>query len=488
MTTADEGTAADMNKNRTKSPLTGLRKLSTDPGAALAIRNVLAKTLQAAASGIVDETAYIRIGMPPAPSYTYADAEARVTPIQIETFGYELVAKDILRDIDRHPSGGFKFFPTKQGWVAIRQGNIRLTQAPKAVFTTDVSTRQKPLERDKIAGTSIKEAEARVRQPDRYTDSLPSAKDLIMPLLRITAGQPIQKNVITKRLAEELGFPKKRINIALPADTNQTFSFKAQHAISYLVKNRLLHRTKKTLSLTAPGRQVLASPPNQWKNFEEPTAKKVTPPTPKVVSGGTPRGLQIDITRVLLSIRSMEPFDLISMWENARRILNDPRKHEQHEKVTTAIRGIEAEWARRNSSGDPDEYFDWPTTVAPGGNGSLSLENVQKSGVLGQLDYHVGRTLGQPDAYRRRTLMKIFEQPIPSSLKGFEPEEWGQPGSAHRLRKMAYSIAAFTRSAKRKKLASFDEAIRHWETDLKYLHDQYYVGKFGFSWPSTQVA
>lgn len=469
-----------MTKNRSRSPLTGLRKLSTDPQAASAIRKALTKVLQDTASVMVGDSVYIRIGMPPAPSYTYAEAEARVTPAQIETFGYELVAKDILRDIDRHPNGGFKFFPTKQGWIEIRKGSTRLTEAPKAVFTTDVSTRQKPLERDKIAATSIKEAQVR-KQPDRYIDALPTAEELLMPLLRVVAGQTAQKKVVVKRLAEQLGFPKKRIDVALPANTNQTFGSKAQYAIRYLVNEKLLHSTKKTLSLTDPGRKILSSPNHHWSKFEEPAVKNIkeTPPGPV--------GLKIDITRVLLSLRSMEPFDLISMWENARRILNDPRKHEQHEKVTTAIRGIEAEWARRNSSGNPDEYFDWPTTEARGGDGNLSLENVHKSGVLGQLDYHVGRTLGQPDAYRRRTLMKIFERPIPPSLKGFEPDEWGPPGSAHRLRKMAYSIAAFTRSAKRKKLASFEEAIRHWETDLKYLHDQFYAGKFGFAWPSTVV-
>jgi hypothetical protein len=475
-----------MTKNRSRSPLTGLRKLSTDPAAALAIRSVLAKELRTAANGIVDENAYIRMGMPPAPSYTYADAEARVTPAQMETFGYELVAKDILRDIDRHPSGGFKFFPTKQGWLAIRKGSSRLLEAPKAVFTTDIATCQKPLERDKIAATSLKVAQAPT-PPDRFIDALPTAEELLMPLLVLTADQPIQKSSILKRLAEQVGFPKKRMAVALPADTNQTFSLKAQHAISYLVRARLLHRTKKTLSLTVHGRQVLASQSHRWSNFEEPAIKKIKPPLPKMVSGGTSQGPRLDITRVLLSIRSMEPFDLISVWENARRILNDPRKQEQHEKVATVIRGIEAEWIRRNASGNPDEYFDWPTTEARGGDGSLSLENVQKSGVLGQLDYHVGRTLGQSDAYRRRTLAKIFERPIPLSLNGFKPEEWGQPGSAQRLRKMAYSIAAFTRSAKRKRLSSFDEAIRHWEADLRYLHDQYYAEKFGFSWPSTQI-
>ena len=462
-------------KNRKKSPVTGLRKLSTDPGVALTIRKVLAKELQAATADTGDEDAFLLIGVPPAPSYIYAGAEARVTPVEIETFGYELVRKEIIHAIDQSPGGGFKFFPTKQGWIAIRKGDSRLFEAPKAVFTTDFSNRQKPSVYDKMVASRLKDTRT-LDQAALHIDSLPTAQELLVPLLRVAAGEPVPIGAIVKKIAEQVGFSKERIHFALPADTNQTFAYKARYAIEYLVNAGFLHRTKKTLSLTSLGRQVLSSPGYRWSNFEEPAVEKVT--------DGRPQGPQIDITRVLLSIQSMEPVHLIAMWENAHRILNDPRRHDQHEKVGTAIRGIEAEWKRRNSSGDPNEYFDWPTTVVRGGDGSLSLENIQKSGVLAKLDYHVGRTLGQSDAYRRRTLMKIFEQPL---SKDFAPEDWGSPGSANRLRKMAYSIAAFTRSAKRKRMSSLDEAIRHWEADLKFLHDHYYAGKFRFAWPSTQI-
>ena len=477
-----------MRKNRSRSPATGLRKLANDPAAASSIRSVLTKLLQHAKVDVEGEFSFIQVIPSSDLLFKFANTETRITPAQIETFALELVAKDILRDVARQNDGSFRLLPTKQGLTLIRSGSRKLLEAPRKIFSPDVPTRQKPLERNKIARTSIMKASTPSKpKSDQTLDTLPTSKELLQPILKLTERGTIRKNVLDKQLAEAVGFPKKLISTSLPAGTNQTFHSRVHHAVAYLVKRGFIHRTNKTIGLTTPGRQFMASSTLEWPKFEELPVRTVSSPASRILSGSTSPGLKIDLTRVLLAIGSLEPFDLISMWENAKRILDDPRKQDQHEKVARAIRAIEAEWARRNATGNPDDYFDWPTTEARGGDGSLTLENVQKSGVLGQLDYHVGRTHGQPDAYRRRTLMKVFEKPIPLSLKGFVPEEWGQPNSATRLRKMAYSIAAFTRSAKRKNLKSFEDAIRHWETDLKYLHDHYYVGKFGFAWPSTQV-
>lgn len=54
--------------------------------------------------------------------------------------------------------------------------------------------------------------------------------------------------------------------------------------------------------------------------------------------------------------------------------------------------------------------------------------------------------------------------------------EWGQPGSAKRLKKLTDSISAFTRNAKRRNrrnIGSFDKAIQDWEADLAYLKRTY---------------
>ena len=57
--------------------------------------------------------------------------------------------------------------------------------------------------------------------------------------------------------------------------------------------------------------------------------------------------------------------------------------------------------------------------------------------------------------------------------------------AAARLKKMAETIAALARNAKRRNNASLDQAIRDWEHDLSFLYHTYYVGHFGFGWPST---
>jgi hypothetical protein len=68
-------------------------------------------------------------------------------------------------------------------------------------------------------------------------------------------------------------------------------------------------------------------------------------------------------------------------------------------------------------------------------------------------------------------------------------DEWGADRSARRLRKMAECIASFTKNAKRREDESYDDAIREWESDLQYLYDRYYIGKFHFDfvWPSNSL-
>jgi hypothetical protein len=65
--------------------------------------------------------------------------------------------------------------------------------------------------------------------------------------------------------------------------------------------------------------------------------------------------------------------------------------------------------------------------------------------------------------------------------------EWDSPGTASRFRKLAETIAALTRNAKRRRDALFETAVEHWEQDLRFLYDRFYVGTFGFGWPDTEV-
>jgi len=362
-----------MSKNRSRSPVTGLRKIAKDPRQASAIRHRLATALKELALKTPDDGSPILVRPIPSLTYSYAGAIHNVTRVQLETFGLELVNKDILKDVAPHGENGLLFVPTKQGMILLTRGNSRVAEAPRTVFTNDFLTRQKPIIKDRASSTTL----------------------------------------MKRSLAPE-------------ARSNDKAS-----AI---------------------------------------------------------RPLRIDVSRAIHNIEIVEAQKLVVLWENAHRILADELKKSQHAAIRAAILAIEAEWKRRNDSGEPDQYFEWPTTEVRHGSGELVINDAQKDGVLSKLNYHVGISQGGPEAYRRHTLAKAFEGPLPLNLPRFEVDQWGPEQSAKRLRKIAYSIATFVKNAKGRNPVALDVAIMEWEADLKFLHDRYYVGRFDFPWPSTKLS
>lgn len=102
--------------------------------------------------------------------------------------------------------------------------------------------------------------------------------------------------------------------------------------------------------------------------------------------------------------------------------------------------------------------------------------------MLSHLGYHVGKT-GEPSAPKRqRLLARVFQGQLPPVNGPEYMVSWGDRGTPKRLQKIAESIAAALKSAKRRS-ADYSVAIEHWEEDLAHLHAAYYVGRFGFGWP-----
>jgi hypothetical protein len=131
------------------------------------------------------------------------------------------------------------------------------------------------------------------------------------------------------------------------------------------------------------------------------------------------------------------------------------------------------------------DYFEWPDTEAPGGDGSVDETYFNHDrGVLGFLGYSVGRT-GIPVQARRDLLDQAFLGQLPKINSAEYMLEWGDRGTAGRLRKIAESIAAFARNAKRRRSGSMSEAIADWESDLEYLRVKHYERRFSFTWPAT---
>lgn len=132
-----------------------------------------------------------------------------------------------------------------------------------------------------------------------------------------------------------------------------------------------------------------------------------------------------------------------------------------------------------------DDWFSWPKTDVLDGITQEKIMEIdwKKEGLLSVLGYHVGYNSWLSEKKRQELLSCAFEVPIGHLKKGLD-KEWGAPRSAARLKKIACSIAAFTRNAKRKKNMDYRQAIDEWESDLAYLYKKYYLDYFQFAWPS----
>ena len=103
--------------------------------------------------------------------------------------------------------------------------------------------------------------------------------------------------------------------------------------------------------------------------------------------------------------------------------------------------------------------------------------------MLSALGYHVGIATGISNTERKFLLDEIFNIHLPPLNDPAYMREWGAQKSAARLKKLAETIAALVRNAKRRKSQDMTVAYDEWEVDLEYLHGKYYVGHFQFAWP-----
>jgi hypothetical protein len=188
----------------------------------------------------------------------------------------------------------------------------------------------------------------------------------------------------------------------------------------------------------------------------------------------------------LARLPTLGPDATLRVWTNALRLIEnaeDPKVRHEAQAVADAVEYV---WSVRASGETPDGWFKWPTTFAPGGDGSLSGNGWLEFGPLKALGYRVGRD-GEAPGVRWAILKRAFEGALPPIFPRAYLTDWGGPGSPARLHKMADSLASFARSAKRRDADLLRDAIDDWEHDLRHLYDVYYVGRFGFAWPTTRV-
>jgi len=131
------------------------------------------------------------------------------------------------------------------------------------------------------------------------------------------------------------------------------------------------------------------------------------------------------------------------------------------------------------------QSFEWPSTEAPLGDGTIDDRGWPEQGLLSYLGYCVGAS-GVRQSERLGLLNYIYHNELPNVNDHEYMLDWGNPRTGPRLQKMANSIASFIRMAKRKSLASLGPAIRDWTVDLDYLHANFYLGRYDFIWPSIE--
>lgn len=169
---------------------------------------------------------------------------------------------------------------------------------------------------------------------------------------------------------------------------------------------------------------------------------------------------------------------LLSAYRNGKYSTDSERT--QFLELALRLLAGEASW-------EDFQPFPWPSTTAfPSEKPELQLDGeFEERGMLAHLGYHVGKN-GLPPKKRRGLLNSILEsETLPRINSKQYVLEWSTSGSSVRLRKMAESIAAFCRNAKRRKNATMSESIRSWEADLAWLKVQFYDNRFTFRWPST---
>jgi hypothetical protein len=184
------------------------------------------------------------------------------------------------------------------------------------------------------------------------------------------------------------------------------------------------------------------------------------------------------------SILSSDSNELLRrQLQNVFRILAKPddRRREQALQVR---QDVSSKWRIQAAQAI---WFPWPTTVAPPSARKLKRVYWWPRGMLGFLGYHVGQTQPTPRSVRQCTLEYAFECSLPP-LNGLGYYlGWGEPCTAQRLKKLADTLAALTRNAKRHDETCYAAAIEDWEDDLVFLHTRYYVDFFDFGWPASDT-
>lgn len=335
--------------------------------------------------------------------------------------------------------------------------------------------------------------------------TVPKAGHLIPAILEEISIQPCHLGELKTEVARRAGFPERLVDRPFPLDSNNSFHSKIDAAVAFLLRTNLATKLGRgrPLRITKMGRDVLDGliP----FDLDDVTAQiepklRVRGQTQQTVERGEGRTIsprlraEAEAIAQKLSVRLPDmPLDgIYRLSLNAKRHLEDGRPL-MRAAAALVLQAVDFERTRRKDKNPGSELrdgaFRWPSTEVRKGKGAsapMEIRNPLPEGMLVRMGYRVGAVRGESDYMRHRILQHIFEGDL-AGEPGLYRESWGENGTAQRLKKLAYTIAALTRNAKRRDTQNLDEAIGQWEDDLEHLYERYYVGRFGFDWPSTEA-
>jgi hypothetical protein len=140
-----------------------------------------------------------------------------------------------------------------------------------------------------------------------------------------------------------------------------------------------------------------------------------------------------------------------------------------------------------SSSSQAPGVPEWPKEARETADVALSATVFFHSkGMLSFMGYQVGRVSSLTPLRRRKILDYVYRGVLPSVNDRHYMNEWGEPKASRRLRKLANTLAALARNARRRRSKSWHQAIADWEADLAYLKDRYYDRRRrDWHWPKT---
>ncbi len=132
------------------------------------------------------------------------------------------------------------------------------------------------------------------------------------------------------------------------------------------------------------------------------------------------------------------------------------------------------------------ESFPWPSTEVGVGSGRLNGADWPKESLLSFIGYRTGQK-GADEESRRAILDFIYTKNVPNVNSVEYMRKWDRPNTGKRLLQMARSLANFVKNEKRKDPFAYVISIEEREEDLEYLKKKYYIGRYDFTWPRTDV-